>query len=125
MGGVQTRPPWSDRRRRTLVGLALGIVAFGLGAIGLPGEYGAKAALVAALCAFLLGVAAVVFVVVPGPDTLGTLLRSVPLAGACLVVAVLLLLSTDDDLRWLWWTAVVLTGGWTAAAVWQTRRSGA
>jgi hypothetical protein len=121
---VDSRPPWSRRRRRTLIGLALGIVACGLAAIGLPGEYGAKAAVLAALSAFLLAAATVVFLVVPGPDTLGTLLRSVPLAGACLVVAVLLLLSTDDELRRLWWLAVVVTGGWTAAAVWQTRRSG-
>ena len=87
------RPPWSDRRRRTLLGLALGIVAFGLGAIALPAST-ASPRLLAALCAFLLVAAAVVFVAIPGPDTLRTLLRTVPLAGAVLVVAVLLLLST-------------------------------
>ena len=118
------RPPWSDRRRKLLLGLALGAVACGLGMVVLPDQYGITAGILAALSAFLLVAAAVVFVVVPGPDTLGTLLRSVPLAGAALVVAVLLLLSTPEDLRWLWVLTAVAAAAWTAFAVWETRRSG-
>ncbi|HEY4626975.1 MAG TPA: hypothetical protein VIH01_13235 [Blastococcus sp.] len=114
--------PWSDRRRRTLLGLALGIVACGLGAIALPAQYGVTSGLLALLCAMLLVAAVVVFVVVPGPGTLGTLLRSVPLAGAALVVAVLLLLSTPEDLRWIWELAAGAAAVWTAAAAWQARR---
>ena len=121
---MESRPPWSDRRRRTLLGLALGIVAFGLGAIALPDEYGVTSMFLAALCGFLLVVAVIVFVAIPGPDTLRTLFHTVPLAGAVLVVAVLLLLSTDADLRWLWSLITVAAAGWTAAAVWETRRSG-
>jgi hypothetical protein len=121
---VVERPPWSDRRRRTLLGLALGIVAFGLGAIALPDQYGLTSAFLAALCGFLLVTAVVVFVAIPGPDTLGTLLRTVPLAGAVLVVAVLLLLSTDAEVRWLWSGIALAAAAWTATAVWQTRRSG-
>ena len=64
------------------------------------------------------------FVAIPGPDTLRTLFHTVPLAGAVLVVAVLLLLSTSADLRWLWSLIAVAAAGWTAAAVWETRRSG-
>ncbi len=116
-------PPWSDRRRRTLLGLAFGIVAFGLGAITLPDQYGLTSAFLAALCGFLLVAAAVVFVAIPGPDTLRVLLRTVPLAGAVLVVAVLLLLSTDAELRWLWSVIALAAAAWTATAVWQTRRS--
>jgi hypothetical protein len=119
------RPPWSDRRRRTLLGLALGIVACGLGAVALPAQYGVTSGLLALLCAFLLVAATVVFLAIPGPGTLGTLLRSLPLAGAALVVAVLLLLSTPEDLRWLWWTATGASAVWTAAAAWRTRRSDA
>jgi hypothetical protein len=119
MGG---RRPWSDHRRRTLLGLALGIVACSLGAVALPAQYGVTSGLLALLCAFLLVAATVVFLVVPGPGTLGTLLRSVPLAGAALVVAVLLLLSTPEDLRWLWSLAVGSAAAWTAAAAWQARR---
>ena len=74
----------------------------GLAALVLPDEYGATSAVLAALLAFLLVTALVVFVAVPGPGTLDTLSHSVPLAGAVLVVAVLLLLSTDAALRWLW-----------------------
>ncbi|HLM06462.1 MAG TPA: hypothetical protein VK402_14885 [Blastococcus sp.] len=118
------RPPWSDRRRRTLLGLALGIVAFGLGAIALPDQYGLTSLFLAALCAFLVVCAAVAFVAIPGPDTFRTLLRTVPLAGAVLVVAVLLLLSTSADLRWLWSLAAVAAAAWTAFAVWDTRRAG-
>jgi hypothetical protein len=118
------RPPWSDRRRRTLLALALGIVACGLGAVALPAQYGVTSGLLALLCAFLLVAATVVFVVVPGPGTLGTLLRSVPLAGSALVVSVLLLLSTPEDLRRLWWLTAIAAGVWTAGAAWQARRSG-
>jgi hypothetical protein len=121
---VEPRAPWSDRRRRTLLGLALAVAAFGLGGIALPDQYGLTSLFLAALCAFLLVSAVVVFVAVPGPGTLGTLLRTVPLAGAVLVVAVLLLLSTSADLRWLWTLAAVAAAAWTVAAVWQTRRSG-
>jgi hypothetical protein len=118
-----SRPPWSDRRRRTVLGLALGIVACGLGAVALPAQYGATSGLLAALCAFLLVAATVVFVVVPGPGTPGTLLRSVPLAGAALVVAVLLLLSAPQDLRWPWWAATGGSAVWTAGAAWLARRN--
>ena len=121
---MESRPPWSDRRRRTLLGLALGLVAFGLGAIALPDEYGVTSMFLAALCGFLLVVAVIVFIAIPGPDTLRTLFHTVPLAGAVLVVAVLLLLSTSADLRWLWSVIAVAAAAWTAAAVWETRRSG-
>ena len=90
---MHPRPRWSDRRRRTLVALAAGTVVLGAGAFLLPAEFGVTSGFLAALCGFLLVAATVVFVAVPGPDTLGTLLRTVPLAGAVLVVAVLLLLS--------------------------------
>jgi len=119
---VEPRQPWSDRRRRTLLGLAGGTLAFTLGGIGFPDEMGATSAVLAALCAFLLVVALIVFVAIPGPGTLHTLVRSVPLAGAVLVVAVLLLLSTPEDLRWLWVTATVAAAAWTGAAVWESRR---
>lgn len=121
---MEPRPPWSDRRRRTLLALAGAMLALTLGGIGLPDELGATSAILAALCAFLFVVATVVFVAVPGPGTLGTLLRSVPLAGAALVVAVLLLLSTPPDLRWLWVAGTVVAAGWTAAALWEARRTG-
>jgi len=120
---VDARPPWSDRRRWTLLGLAGGTTAFTLGGIGFPDETGATSAVLAALCAFLLVVATIVFFAVPGPGTLATLMRSVPLAGAVLVVAVLLLLSTPDDVRWLWIAASVAAAAWTVAAVWATRNS--
>jgi hypothetical protein len=120
---VEPRPPWSDRRRRTLLGLAGGMLACTLGGIGLPDELGATSAILAALFAFLLVVATIVFIAVPGPGTLRTLLRSVPLAGAVLVVAVLLLLSTPADLRWLWVTATVGAAAWLAAALWDARRT--
>jgi len=95
-----------------------------VGALALPDQYGVTSAFLAALCGFLLVAATVVFVAVPGPDTLGTLLRTVPLAGAVLVVAVLLVLSTDDTVRRLWLLAAVAAAGWTAFAVWEGRRSG-
>jgi hypothetical protein len=117
-------PPWSDRRRTTLLGLALATVVFGLGAIALPDQYALTSAFLAALCGLLLVTAVVVFVAIPGPDTLGALLRTVPLAGAVLVVAVLLLLSTDAELRWLWSVIALAAAAWTATAMWQTRRSG-
>jgi hypothetical protein len=98
-------------------------VACALAGVGLPGEAGATAAVLAALCAFLLVVATVVFVAVPGPGTLGALLRSVPLAGAVLVVAVLLLLSTPPDLRWLWIAGVAAGAAWLGAALWEARRT--
>ena len=121
---MEPRPPWSDRRRRTLLGLAGGIALFGTGAFVLPDQYGVTSSFLAALCGFLLVVATIVFVVVPGPDTFRTLLHTVPLAGAVLVVAVLLLLSTSAELRWLWSLIAVAAAVWTAIAVWETRRTG-
>lgn len=121
---MESRPPWSDRRRRTLLGLAGGTMACTLGGIGFPDELGATSAILAALCGFLLVVATIVFVAVPGPGTLGTLLRSVPLAGAVLVVAVLLLLSTPQDLRWLWIAGVAAGAAWLGAALFEARRTG-
>jgi hypothetical protein len=121
---VESTPAWSRRRSRTLLGFALGIVVFGLAAIALPAQYGLTSAWLAALCGFLLVVAAVVFVAIPGPDTLRTLLHTVPLAGAVLVVAVLLLLSTPADLRWLWSLITLAAAAWTVTAVRQTRRGG-
>ena len=120
---VENRVPWSSRRRRTVTGLGAGMVLFGLAALALPDEYGATSATLAALCAFLLVAALVVFVAVPGPGTLERLSRSVPLAGAALVVAVLLLLSTDAALRWLWILIALAAAAWTASAVWRTRRT--
>jgi peptidoglycan/LPS O-acetylase OafA/YrhL len=121
---MHDRPPWSDRRRRTLVVLGLAAVAGGLGAIALPDGYGVTSGFLAVLAVFLLVAAIAVFLIVPGPGTLGTLLETVPLAGAALVVAVLLLLSTPADLRWLWTLGTVATAAWTAYAVWRTRGSG-
>jgi hypothetical protein len=122
-GTVENRAPWSGRRKRTLLWLGAGAVVMGLAALALPDEYGATAAVLAALFAFLLVTALIVFIAVPGPGTLETLARSVPLAGAVLVVAVLLLLSTDAALRWLWILIALSAAGWTASAVWRTRRS--
>lgn len=120
---MEPRPPWSQRRRRTLLALGAGVLAFGIGAAALPGEFGARSLYLAALCAFLLVTATVVFVVIPGPGTLHALLHTVPLAGAVLVVAVLLLLSAPG-LRWLWALVAVAAAAWTALAVRETRRSG-
>ena len=39
------------------------------------------------------------------------------------VVAVLLLLSTSAELRWVWSLVAVAAAGWTAYAVWETRRT--
>ena len=121
----EPRPPWSARRRRLATGLAAGAVLGAAGAFVLPAEFGVTAAYLGALCAFLLVMAMVVFLTVPGPDTLGTLLRTAPLAGAVLVVTVLLVLSNPaGSLRWLWVGAAVAAAAWTAFAVWETRRSG-
>ena len=118
---MHPRPRWSDRRRRTLAGLAAAAVVLGAAALLLPDEFGVTSGFLAALCAFLLVAATVVFVAVPGPDTLGTLLRTVPLAGAVLVVAVLLLLSAPADLRPLWWAGVAGGAGWLGYALWAGR----
>jgi hypothetical protein len=118
---MDPRPRWSGRRRRTLAGLAGGTAVLTLGAVVLPDEFGVTSGFLAALCGFLLLAALVVFVAVPGPDTLGTLLRTVPLAGAVLVVAVLLLLSATADLRPLWWAGVAGAAGWLGFALWQAR----
>jgi hypothetical protein len=123
-GTVETRPPWSDRRRRALFWLGAGLVVTGIGGLALPGELGVTAMALAGLCAFLLIATTVVFVAIPGPDTFGSLVRTVPLAGAVLVVAVLLLLSTSEELRWLWVLIAAVATVWTGWAVWQTRRSG-
>ncbi|SOD94933.1 hypothetical protein [Blastococcus haudaquaticus] len=120
---MRRRQPWSERRRRLLLGLAGGGLAGGLGAIALPAQYGVTAGLLALLCGFLLLAAAAAFVLVPGPGTAGTLARSVPLAGAACVVAVLLLLSAPEDVRWLWWSATAATAAWTGGAAWQARRT--
>ena len=116
------RPPWSDRRHRTVLALAVGVVVGAAGAVALPGRYGGTAGAVAALSAFLLVTALAVFLVVPGPGTAAALARSGPLAGATLVVAVLLVLSTSAELRRLWSLAAVAAAGWTVYAVWATRR---
>jgi peptidoglycan/LPS O-acetylase OafA/YrhL len=118
---MDPRPRWSDRRRRLLAGLVAGAVVLTLGAVLLPDEFGVTSGFLAALCGFLLLAAVVVFVAVPGPDTLGTLLRTVPLAGAVLVVAVLLLLSAPEELRVLWWAGVVAGALWLGYALWQGR----
>ncbi len=117
---MRARVPWSDRRRMTLIGLGAGTVVLAAASF-LPDEYGVTSLFLAALCAFLLAVAVVVFVAVPGPDTLGTLLRSTPLAGAALVVAVLLLLAAPAELRPLWWTVTVASAAWAATALWLAR----
>ncbi|MGY1635812.1 hypothetical protein ACI78V_04065 [Geodermatophilus sp. SYSU D00742] len=121
----QSRPPWSPRRRKLLVGLAVGVAVGVLGSFVLPAQYGITALFLAGLSGFLLVVAVVVFVTYPGPDTLGQLLRTPPLAGAVLVVAVLLVLANPaGSLRWLWVVAAAVAAAWTAFAVWETRRYG-
>ena len=117
---MRTRPPWSDRRRRTLFGLGAATVVLGAASF-LPDEYGVTALFLTALSAFLLLVAAVVFVVVPGPGTFGTLLRSTALAGPALVVAVLLLLAAPAELRPLWWLVTAASATWAATALWRNR----
>jgi hypothetical protein len=97
-----------------------------LGAVGLlvRNPMGVTSAFLAALCAFLLVVAVVVFVAIPGPNTLGTLLRTTPLAGAVLVVTVLLAFSNPGgSLRVLWIAAGVAAAAWTTYAAWETHRS--
>jgi len=107
------------------VGLAVAAVLTGAGALTLPDELGVTSGFVAALSAFLLVAATVVFLAIPGPDTFGALLRTVPLAGSVFVVATLLALSNaGQSLRWMWILAAVAAAGWTAFAVWDTRRSG-
>ncbi|MGY1772391.1 hypothetical protein [Blastococcus sp. SYSU D00813] len=119
------RPPWSTRRRRTLMGLALAAVLFGLAGIALPAQYGVAAVFLAALAAFLLVVAVVVFVAIPGPGTVDVLLRSLTISGAVLVVAVLLVLSTaGEPLRWIWVLAAAAAAAWVGTALWLARRDG-
>ena len=116
---------WSRRRTRLLVVLAvLGVLA-GIGALTLPDEFCVTSGFAAALCGLLLVAAAVVFVAIPGPGTLGQRLRMPPLAGSVTVVAVLLALSNaGEQLRWVWVLAAVAAGAWTAYAVVESRRSG-
>jgi hypothetical protein len=116
---------WSGRRKRLLLGLGIAAVLTGVGAFTLPDEFGVTSGFVAAVCGLLLVAATVVFIAIPGPDTLGRLLRMPPLAGSVLVVAVLLALSNaGESLRWLWILAAVAAAAWTAFAVWESRRSG-
>ena len=118
-------PPWSPRRRRTLLGLGLAAVLLGLAGIGLPDQYGVTSLFLAALAAFLLVVAVIVFVAIPGPGTVGVLLRSLTISGAVLVVAVLLVLSTaGEPLRWVWVLAALAAAAWVATAFWLARREG-
>jgi hypothetical protein len=122
---TEPRPPWSRRRRRTLIGLGLATVLFGLAGFGLPDEYGVTSLFLAALAAFLLVVATIVFVAVPGPGTVDVLLRSLTLSGAVLVVAVLLVLSTaGEPLRWVWVLAAVAAVAWVGTALYLSRRDG-
>jgi hypothetical protein len=119
------RPSWSRRRRRALLGLGLAAVLFGLAGVGLPAQYGVAAVFLAALAAFLLAVAVIVFVAIPGPGTVDVLLRSLTVSGAALVVAVLLVLSTaGEDLRWVWVLAALAAAAWVGTAFWLTRRDG-
>jgi hypothetical protein len=116
---------WSGRRTRLLLGLGIAVVLTGIGAFTLPDEFGVLSGFAAAVCGLLLVAATVVFVAIPGPDTLGRLLRMPPLAGSVLVVAVLLALSdAGQSLRWLWILAAVAGAAWAAFAVWESRRSG-
>jgi hypothetical protein len=117
---MTARAPWSDRRRRTLIGLGAGTVVLAAASF-LPDEYGVTSLFLAALCGFLLVAATIVFVAVPGPDTFGTLLRSTALAGPALVVAVLLLLAAPAPLRPLWWAVSAASAAWAATALWLAR----
>src|SRR5690348_6746466 len=122
---MEPRPPWSRRRKRLLLGLAAAAVVFGAVGLLIRNPLGVTAAFLAALGGLLLVAAAVVFIAIPGPDTLGALLRTAPLAGAVLVVTVLLVFSNAaGSLRWLWIIAAAAAAAWTAYAIWQTRRSG-
>lgn len=119
------RPPWSLRRRRTLLVLALAAVLFGLAGVALPAQYGVAAVYLGGLAAFLLVVAVVVFVAIPGPGTVDVLLRSLTISGAVLVVAVLLVLSTaGEPLRWVWVLAAAAAAAWVGTALWLARRDG-
>ena len=124
-GAPPPRRRWSRRRTRLLVVLAVLGVLTGIGALTLPDEFGVTSGFAAALCGLLLVAAAVVFVAIPGPGTLGRLVRMPPLAGSVTVVAVLLALSdAGEQLRWVWVLAAVAAGAWTAYAVVDSRRSG-
>jgi hypothetical protein len=117
------RPRWSRRRHRLVRGLAAAAVVLGGSAFVLPAEWGITSGLLAGLCAFLLVAALVVFFAVPGPGTVGTLLRSPSLGGAVLVVCVLLVLSTRGrPFAWAWWVGAAGAAVWTGAALWQARR---
>lgn len=122
---TEPRPPWSRRRRRTLLVLGLAAVLFGLAGIGLPDQYGVASLFLAALAVFLLVAAVVVFVAIPGPGTVDVLLRSLTISGAVLVVAVLLVLSTaGEPLRWIWVLAAVGAAAWVGTAFWLARGNG-
>jgi drug/metabolite transporter (DMT)-like permease len=129
-GEPRAEPPvgrrrWSRRRHRLLRWLGAAAVVLGVAAVLLPAQYGITAAFLAGLCGFLLAAALVVFFAVPGPGTLGVLLRSPSLGGAVLVVCVLLVLSTrGQSLQWLWWAGTAAAAGWTASALWRARRPG-
>ena len=124
-GAPPPRRRWSGRRTRLLVVLAVLGVLTGVGALTLPDEFGVTSGFAAALCGLLLLAAAVVFVAIPGPDTLGQLLRMPPLAGSVTVVAVLLALSDPgESLRLVWVLAALAAAGWTVFAVVESRRAG-
>ena len=119
------RSPWSPRRRRTLLLLGLGAVLFGLAGVALPAQYGLAAVYLAGLAVFLILVAVVVFVAIPGPGTVDVLLRSLTVSGAVLVVSCLLVLSTaGEPLRWLWVLAALAAAAWLGTALWLARRDG-
>jgi hypothetical protein len=123
--GPTGRQPWSRRRKQLLLGLAAGAVVFGAVGLLVRNPMGVTAAFLAALCGFLLVVAVIVFVAIPGPNTLGTLLRTTPLAGAVLVVTVLLAFSNPGggSLRAVWIVVGLGAAAWTAFAAWETHRS--
>jgi|tagenome__1003787_1003787.scaffolds.fasta_scaffold20980470_2 hypothetical protein len=117
------RARWSRRRHRLVRCLGAAAVVLGAGAFVLPGEWSVTSGLLAGLAAFLLVAALVVFFAVPGPGTVGTLLRSPSLGGAVLVVCVLLVLSTRDrPFAWVWWLGAAAAAVWTGAALWRARR---
>ena len=119
------RPPWSTRRRRTLLLLGLAAVLLGLAGIALPAQYGLAAVYLSGLAVFLVVVAVVVFVAIPGPGTVDVLLRSLTVSGAVLVVSCLLVLSTaGEPLRWLWVLVALAAAAWLATALWLARRDG-
>ena len=59
----------------------------------------------------------------PGEDN-GGISGFARLAIANLPVLLVLANPTGSSLRWLWVVAAVLAAGWTAFALWETRRSG-